>query len=154
MGDWLLSLMALWRPPVDLDAERYLASIADDMAEVASEVGGQHADSLALTMLAVAIHESGLRPEVDDGTVRGSGQDVCLMQIRTHKKRADQLASDRRECLRTGARLVRSSLAACRAAPFEDRLAAYASGRCSAGQVASREIMGIRARLAQARRRL
>jgi hypothetical protein len=146
MADWLLALILLYRPdPAPADAARY-ASIASDMAAVVEESGGS--DSLALTTLAIAIHESGLRAEVDDGRERGSGTDVCLMQIRTHKKRADQLAADRRECLRVGVRLARSSLAACRAQPWTDRLAAYASGRCDAGQTASREIMGIRARLA------
>lgn len=148
MADWLLALILLYRPePTTEDAARY-ASIASDIAAVVEETGAREQDSLALTTLAIAIHESGLRAEVDDGRVRGSGTDVCLMQIRTSKRRADQLAADRRECLRTGLRIVRGSLSACRHLPWEDRLAAYASGTCDAGRAASREIMGIRARLA------
>lgn len=148
MADWLLALILLYRPePTTEDAARY-ASIASDIAAVVEETGAREQDSIALTTLAIAIHESGLRAEVDDGRERGSGTDVCLMQIRTTRKRADQLAADRRECLRVGVRLARASLAACRARPWADRLAAYASGRCDAGQAASREIMGIRARLA------
>lgn len=148
MADWLLALILVYRPdPTPADAARY-ASIAQDIAAVVEESRAPHAESLAITTLAIAIHESGLRAEVDDGRVRGSGTDVCLMQIRANKKRADQLAADRRECLRTGLRIVRGSLSACRHLPWEDRLAAYASGNCDAGRAASREIMGIRARLA------
>ena len=149
MSDWLLALILLYRPePTPEDATRY-ASIAADLAAVVEETEEpENEESIALTALAIAIHESGLRAEVDDGRVRGSGTDVCLMQIRTTRRHADRLAADRRECLRTGVRLARASLAACRRSPWADRLAAYASGRCDAGQKASREIMAIRARLA------
>lgn len=148
MADWLLALILTYRPdPTPADAARY-ASIAQDIAAVIEETRPPQPESLALTTLAIAIHESGLRAEVDDGRERGSGTDVCLMQIRTNRKRADQLAADRRECLRVGMRIARGSLSACRHLPWNDRLAAYASGTCDAGRAASREIMGIRGRLA------
>lgn len=147
MSDWLLALILTYRPdPNPADAARY-ASIAEDIAAVIDEIRPPQPESLALTTLAIAIHESGLRAEVDDGRVRGNGTDVCLMQIRTNKRRADELAADRRECLRVGMRIARGSLSACSSSPWVDRLAAYASGRCDAGREASREIMGIRARL-------
>lgn len=147
MSDWLLALILTYRPdPTPADAARY-ASIAQDIAAVIEETQPPQPEALALTTLAIAIHESGLRAEVDDGRERGSGIDVCLMQIRTSKRRADQLAADRRECLRVGMRLARGSLSMCSHLPMSDRLAAYASGRCEAGRAASREIMGIRARL-------
>lgn len=148
MSDWLLALILTYRPdPTPADAARY-AAIAEDIAAVIEETRPPQPESLALTTLAIAIHESGLRAEVDDGRERGSGTDVCLMQIRTNRKRADQLAADRRECLRVGMRIARGSLSMCRHLPWADRLSAYASGRCDAGKAASREIMGIRARLA------
>lgn len=148
MADWLLALILTYRPdPNPADATRY-AAIAGDIAAVIDETRPPQPESLALTTLAIAIHESGLRAEVDDGRERGGGIDVCLMQIRTNKRRADQLAADRRECLRVGIRIARGSLSACASSPWADRLAAYASGRCDAGRKESREIMDIRARLA------
>lgn len=148
MADWLLALILTYRPdPTPSDAARY-ASIAQDIAAVIDETRPPRPEDLALTTLAIAIHESGLRAEVDDGRERGHGVDVCLMQIRTTRTRADQLAANRRECLRVGMRIARGSLSACSRSPWADRLAAYASGRCDAGRQASREIMGIRARLA------
>jgi hypothetical protein len=143
MSEWILALILTWRPTTEPAEERRYESIAVDMAEAVEGIGGD--DSLALTVLAVAMHESGMRAEVDDGRERGSGRDVCLMQIRTTKRKADALAADRRECIRLGARYVRGSLASCRALPWEYRLAAYASGSCERGHAASAEIMGIRA---------
>jgi hypothetical protein len=139
MAAWLLALLLAAVPPGLVPAreteeaarERY-ASIAEDLAAVTTS------RTEASLLIAVAVHESGLRLDVDQGLTRGGGRDVCLLQLRSPPAAA---LTDRQACLRAGLRLVRASLAACRAAPERDRLAQYASGSCSAGLRESRAIM-------------
>jgi hypothetical protein len=115
------------------DAVRY-ASIADDLAAEVHESGpinGLSEWETALLLVSIAVHESGLRADVDEGRVRGGGRDGCLLQIRGFH------GSDRRACLKRGLELARASWWAC---PRE-RLAAYASGSCSAGLPESRAMV-------------
>ena len=53
----------------------------------------------------------------------------------------DELIADRKKCLLTGYRMMRVSLRACSRLPYDQRLALYASGRCSMGHAASIERM-------------
>jgi hypothetical protein len=101
-------------------------------------------------LLAIALHESGFRRDVDLGIgphARGSGVDSCLTQQRIGRGSTpegwthEDLVSDRRKCFLAALGKVKKSLNACRMLPLEDRLAAYASGRCTAGRAASRARM-------------
>lgn len=53
------------------------------------------------------------------------------------------LVDDRQKCFHAALSILRSSLAACRKNPFEERLAQYASGYCDRGVEASRIRMGL-----------
>lgn len=116
-------------------------SIAADLVEVAGELGGEaRRDELATLAIGIAVHESGLRRDVDEGRLRGSGVDACLMQIRTSRKRGDELSRDRRACFRAGLSIAMASLEACARLPERERLAAYASGSCDRGRGVARDL--------------
>lgn len=140
---WLMAAMVALAPPGRVPAReteeaaraRY-ASIVDDLEAVIADAHGTEGE--AAMLVAIAYHESGLRADVDAGATRGGGVDVCLLQIRTGKADADELARDRRACFRRGLMLARKSLRACAANPEPERLSAYASGACGRGQKESR----------------
>src|SRR5690606_35608375 len=77
------------------------------------------------------------------------GRAHCLLQVhaRDGKTREGwtpaELVADREKCFRAGLHLVQSSFAACRANPAKLRLAAYASGRCTAGQAGSERLLAL-----------
>lgn len=107
-------------------------SIAEDIAQ---ETASRREAALVLAVMA---HESGFRLDVDEGLARGEGRDTCLMQIRTARQ---DIATDRRTCIREGLRLIRSSLTRC------GDLRAYASGSCLGGARESRAMMAVAERL-------
>jgi hypothetical protein len=139
MSAWLFALMLpLLRGDTietyHANAVRY-ASIADDIADEVRDVGpisGLTERDTASLVLAIMIHESALRADVDNGEVRGGGVDGCLMQVRG-------FIGDRPACVKRGLELARASWGACPDA----RLAAYASGSCERGIDKSDEIVGI-----------
>lgn len=150
MTAWLFALLVAVAPPgrvPERETEaaaivRYQA-IAEDLDAVTAEQAPLFPgpDGRAMTaglLVAIAVHESGLRLDVDQGATRGGGQDVCLLQLRSPRH---DVATDRRACFREGLRLARQSFAACRALERRDRLAAYASGSCAAGRRESRAIL-------------
>ena len=149
---WLLQAMVALAPPglvptretAEAGHARY-ATIVADMESVLTEAHGT--DGEAAMLLAIAYHESGLRADVDAGTTRGGGLDVCLLQIRASKLEADELARDRRACLRKGLRLARGSIRACAKNPREEQLAAYASGSCTRGAKESRAFYALTRRV-------
>lgn len=154
MSAWLLALMLVVAPPgrtpsretAEAGAIRY-AAIAEAVAAVVAEepplFGGRLGrERTAALLVAIAVHESGLRLDVDNGTTRGEGRDVCLLQIRARsREEADEIAHDRRACLRLGLSFARRSMIACAASPLNERLGAYASGSCSRGLLESRAMM-------------
>jgi hypothetical protein len=123
--------------------ERY-ESIARDVATVALDGGEQPlfgGDNgrveTALLMLSVASFESSFRKSVDDGIGRGDhGRSYCLMQIRVGSGTTaegwtgPQLVEDRQRCFRAGLHILRGSFGICQKLAIEDRLSAYATGRC------------------------
>lgn len=147
MNAWLLTIMLAvappgrtpWRESEEAGRARYMEIAADIETVVAAEppmFSGAHGRELTgLLVLAIAVHESGLRLDVDTGATRGGGKDVCLMQLRGFRP------TDRRDCLREGLRLARKSFAACAGKPLRERLAAYASGSCTSGLVESRSMI-------------
>jgi hypothetical protein len=132
------------RESADEGRARY-EQIAEAAWDVASErplFDGPRGVSRTVALLLVVAHgESGFRRDVDLGQgplARGSGKDSCLMQVRTTDAHHRELTADRRACFREGALRLKRSMNACRRNPPEFRLAAYGSGRCTAGLAMSR----------------
>jgi hypothetical protein len=158
---YLVAAMTTWVPlyahaePKEETAARY-DSIAHDAIEVAYDEaeaplfpGPNGRAQTALLMLSVASLESSFRKPVDDGTRLGDhGRSFCLMQIRVGDGvtgdgyRGSDLVSDRTKCFRAGLHILRGSFNACRALPLPDRMSAYATGRCTAGEEHSRLRVG------------
>jgi len=160
---YLVAAMMSWVPlyahkafeAPDETKARY-ASIARDAASVALDedetpvFGGPQGRALtALLMVSVASFESSFRKTVDDGTVLGDhGRSYCLMQIRvaggTTREgwTGPQLLEDRTRCFRAALHMLRGSFGACHALPMDDRLSAYATGRCTPDEPRSRGRVG------------
>jgi len=161
LANYLLAAMSSW-VPLHAHAEtqeetraRYEAIVHDavavayDEAEVPLFPGPQGRAQTALLMLAVASLESGYRRIVDDGTKLGDhGRSYCLMQIRVGEGvtsdgwTGPQLIADRALCFRAGLHILRGSFNACRKLAVEDRMSAYATGRCTEGEEKSRLRVG------------
>lgn len=135
------------RETYDAALVRY-ASIAEDiLAEVrASPIySGPRGEAASAALLAaIAIHESGLRLDVDEGITRGEGLDVCLLQLRGV---SPEILNDRRACLREGIRRVKRSLRACAKSPAREQLGVFTSGSCERGLHDSRAMMDLARRL-------
>ncbi len=150
MTPWILSLMLAAIPPArqapeleDLARARYEA-IAADVAEAVEEAPplfrGKHGrHRTAALLLAVALHESAFRLEVDTGASRGdAGRSCTLWQFNFGKgELCDALLADRKLAARKAIELIRRSQKACRG-PVEDMLRVYASGSCKKGERESR----------------
>ena len=88
-----------------------------------------------------ASHESGgFRKGVDDGHNRGDrGSSWCLLQLHIGKGKTAEgwsgkdLIDDRKKCIRAGYHLMRQSMGQCKHMNERSAMAAYASGRCTAG---------------------
>jgi hypothetical protein len=153
---WIFALLVAVSPPgrvparetLEAGEERYRA-IAADVADVVASAppifaGPDGRARTAALLVAVAALESGLRLDVDSGTRRGGGGECGLWQTMPVAGRCP-------ETRRAGAALalerMRRSFAACHAAPVAERLAAYASGHCSAGLAESRARVGLAQRV-------
>lgn len=145
--------------------ERYVA-IAKSIVEVASDpdekpvFGGAAGRSRTAALLAaIAWHESGFARDVDigpcyrgranDGARCDHGRASCIMQIHVQPDGKTlegwtkaELFADRTKCVRAGLHLVQKSFASCKGNP-KHRLAAFASGRCSAGQSGSEMLLAL-----------
>jgi hypothetical protein len=129
---------------------RYDSIARDAIAVALSEPpiysGARGRERTVALMLAVAMHESALRLDVDDGTTRGDdGRSWCLGQINIGAGTVDgwsgpDLVADRRKCFTVMHRMLRQSLSACRALPVAERLSSYTAGTCTSagGRKASR----------------
>jgi hypothetical protein len=160
---YLVAAMVAWVPihahaPIespDVVHARY-ESIAHDAVSVALEAGEaplfdgpDGRAQTAVLMLSVASFESSFRKSVDEGVGRGDhGYSYCLMQIHVgdgHTREGwsgRQLVEDRKLCFRAALHILRASFGACRSLPVDDRLSAYASGRCFADALVSRSRIG------------
>lgn len=136
MTAWILALivslappgMTPWRESEAAELERY-TEIATDIEAVA---GNAREGAL---LVAIAYHESGFRLDVDSLATRGDGGRACgLWQLQA-------ACGTRREQAAEALRKARQSMRACRARPFRDRLAAYASGSCDRGIPESRALV-------------
>lgn len=159
-----------WQETVEQRRERY-EGIAAAVREVAYDPderpvfgGAKGRARTAALLLAIAWHESGFARDVDLGPCwRGRANDsprcdfgraTCLLQIHTRDGKTREgwtpaeLLADRTKCIRAGLHLVQSSFSACRANPPRHRLAAFASGRCTAGQSGSERLLSLGERFA------
>ncbi|MCU0686684.1 MAG: transglycosylase SLT domain-containing protein [Polyangiaceae bacterium] len=134
MAAWVLSLLiflqpdAPWRASYEEETARAIATAAEHAEPLFPGPDGR-ARAAAL-LVAVAYHES----RFDPNAVGDGGRSFGLFQ---HQRGgasnfAATVAAPR--ALET----MRGSMNACRARPAEERLAAYASGRCDRGLAASR----------------
>ena len=89
----------------------------------------------ALMIASIAYHESGFDKDVDQGTKRGdNGRSVCIMQVMTnmHNTRYNYspefLLSDRKNCIRAGLAIARSSNCP---GTIHERFRNYTSGNCA-----------------------
>ncbi|HSM93371.1 MAG TPA: hypothetical protein VLT47_10845 [Anaeromyxobacteraceae bacterium] len=131
-----------WAETVEARRARY-ASFAEDVGAVVDRACrdrelGCSRWALAV-LLGIAIHESGLAPDVDAGRCyRGSGFEgrcdggasVSVWQLRAGGEEAALYARDRRAAAREALRRAGRSWNACRRNPTAERLAAYAGGKC------------------------
>jgi hypothetical protein len=140
---WLVAAMFAWAPARESERARYteiasdLAAVVYDPAEQPLFYGDDGRAKTALVLASIAAHESTFRPDVDDGRKRGdSGNSWCLMQMHIGAGRTIEgwnghdLVSDRRNCFRAGLHIAQWSFRFCKAFPVQERLSAYASGRC------------------------
>ncbi len=170
LATWFYALMIATSPPdryhagetaAERDARyheiaRDLATVVEDPAEAPVFGGPQGRARTGALLLGLSYVESGWRKDVDEGAKRGPAGDSCLLQLnigRGHTREGwshADLTGDRTKCFRAGLHLARMSYGACGSSPAEDRLAAYATGRCDSekGKLLSR------ARVAVARRML
>jgi hypothetical protein len=156
---YLMAAMLAWVPlhaHAPLESQQHVmqryGSIARDAATVALDEreaslfdGESGRSETALLLLSVASYESAFNARVDDGTRRGDhGRSYCLMQIRVGEGATSegwsgkQLIEDRKRCFRAALHILHASFTACRRLPIDDRLSAYASGRCFADARVSR----------------
>ena len=160
---YLLAAMLAWIPSSvqkslenSENAQARYEAIARDVASVALDpdetpiFGGPGGRArTALLLLSVASFESYYRKDVDEGTRLGDhGRSYCVMQIRVGDGvtregwSGPELIADRKLCVRAALHIMRSSFGACRKLGLDDRLAAYATGRCEPGSDLSRERFG------------
>ncbi len=144
----LVALMA-WCPPHEHDFTRVdvaetvarYSQIADDIALVAEEsplfAGDDGPLRTAVLLASVASFESGnLRADIDSCEASGDGGKAwSLWQLHRPKER---ICGSRRDAARAAVDMLRASMSACRALTQAERLAVFASGRCSSGRRESR----------------
>jgi len=160
---YLVTAMLSWVPlhahaPVESadDARGRYESIARDVAAVVLDggeeplFGGSSGRSeTAILMLSVASFESSFRKSVDEGRGRGDkGRSYCLMQIHVGAGTTSEgwsgpdLVENRQWCFRAALHMLRGSFGACHKLSVEDRLSAYATGRCLPNVEISRSRVG------------
>jgi hypothetical protein len=158
---YFVTAMTAWIPmrahaePVEDTMARY-ESIARDAAMVAYDDaeqplfdGPDGRARTALLMLSIASFESSYQHAVDIGAGRGDhGTSYCLMQIRVGEGTTRegwtgrQLVTDRTKCFRAALHILHGSFNVCHNLPMEDRMSAYATGRCLENTRASRVRVG------------
>lgn len=166
---WLVALAVAFAPPdkhekiptwnetVEARVARY-GTIATDIAFVvdraAEPLPGLNRSESAALVLAVAIGESGLQPDVDLGPCyrKGpfwrrcdAGKAVGIMQLQVRYHLRAKLFKDRRALLARAYQGIRGSLLACAKLPTHERLAVYGAGTCTnvGGRAGSRRRWGL-----------
>lgn len=127
MSAWIFALLLAVVPPGQHPRETYdaavhrYASIADDVASVTND------RRTAALLVAIAVHESGLRADVDTGETLGDGGRARglwqLQDVPSDLSRAEQAS--------VALARVQRSFRACGSGRYA--LAAYASGSCARG---------------------
>jgi hypothetical protein len=154
--------------PVAVRSARLRATALDvvhAVEEAAPLPGMSREETLRVLVATALVESSGLLPAIDRGVQRGDhGRSVCLMQINVGAGRvqssdpvvaswrAGDLLADRRKCFTAGLDAARWSIGLCRSAGLRggDQLAAYVSGRCTAGLPSARHRWHLASKLALA----
>jgi hypothetical protein len=159
---YLVAAMTAWIPvkvqateaPEDATARyesiaRDAAAVAFDPSEAPLFFGPDGRTQTALFMLSIASFESSYLRTVDQGAGRGDrGRSYCLMQIRVGEGTTRegwtgrQLVTDRKLCFRAALHILHGSFNVCRNLPEDDRMSAYATGRCIENAEISRSRIG------------
>lgn len=163
---WMVSVMLLISPinPAFESEQEHadrMERIATDIVEVTYDkseapiilIGPNSRRLAAMMVFAVARHESSFYYNMDKNEgkdPRGdNGRSWCLMQLNIGKGktsegwRGSELIDDRQKCLRSGYRSMKQSFGACRRYPQIYGLSAYASGLCTKGRKASKEMVNM-----------
>ena len=132
---------------------RDIATVVYDPEETPLFQGARGRERSAATVLSIAFFESSFRKAVDKNIgkeARGDhGRSWCLMQLNIgNGKTVDgwtgpELIEDRTKCIRSAYRYIKMSFGSCRGMPFEDRLSAYASGKCFTPSTVSRRRLSV-----------
>jgi hypothetical protein len=125
--------------PVEDALQRYHAIARDIVAIAEEEPVAPGADvQTAAFLVSIGYHESGYALDVDTGHRRGDRQSSCtIWQVNRGRSACVSLLANRRAAAREAAIAVRRSFGACRRARRAHWLAAYASGSCKRGLLAS-----------------
>jgi hypothetical protein len=124
---------------------RDIVTVAFDPKEKPLFQGPRGREMTAVFIAATAAAESGgFLKSVDSGEKRGDhGRSWCIMQINIGKGKTPEgwtgsdLIKDRGKCIKTGYRVMKSSMSMCKGS-VRDSLAAYLSGNCRVGIPSSR----------------
>jgi hypothetical protein len=125
LASWICAVVTAWSPHLPAKNEISLAIAAAAFVQPAFE-GDDGVEKTAALLVGLALHESSFDP----AAVGDSGRSHGLYQIQTSTAgtaKAD--LTDPVTSSMVAAKLIRQSLAACRALPLEERLAWYAEGR-------------------------
>lgn len=160
---WVLSMLvsavpiAKRAPEPAIEVQARYEEIAWSVADAAWDapapiVPGRMPRSRSMALMAsVAVIESGLKLEIDNGTVRGALGECTVFQLMPHDPGdCDRWLNDRRAAAERAHDLMRRSAAAClkvRGGSLDVMLAAYASGSCDAGYAESRARVDYSSRL-------
>lgn len=130
MKAWLVALMLASVPPGKVPARESAEAGRDRYEEIAADIStATRSPRTGALLVAIAVHESGLRLDVDTGATLGdAGRARGLWQLQgipADLTRAEQAA--------VALERVQRSHKACAANLERFRLAAYASGSCSRG---------------------
>lgn len=133
---WVVGLMVAlepsspWRATFEKTAEA-IARVSES-EPLFDDRGEQRTAAL---LVAIAWYESRLKPNAKSS----NGQWFCLYQIdKRHLADPEKALADPEVCTRAAVKIIKGSLAKCRARPLEERLAVFMSGSCEKGLPESR----------------
>jgi Transglycosylase SLT domain len=140
-ASWVMGLLAAlepsapWSNTYEKTAEA-IARVSESEPLFAVDDNGE--ERTASLLVAIAWYESRLNPAARSK----NGPWYCLYQLdKSYLPDAQKSLSDQEMCTRAAVKILRKSLAMCKARPLDERLAAFMSGQCDRGGVQSRHRM-------------
>ncbi|MCW5836843.1 MAG: transglycosylase SLT domain-containing protein [Labilithrix sp.] len=135
---WVVGLLAAlepkapWSDTYEKTAEA-IARVSESEPLFAADDRGE--ERTATLLVAIAWYESRLKPSARSK----NGRWYCLYQLdKSYLPNAEKALSDPEMCTRAAVKILRKSLAMCKARPPNERLAAFMSGQCDRGGAESR----------------